>query len=428
MTVPETATAAAPAPAHFTLTEDEIRAKFPARPCGYDLYRQIGSPKLVVAPMVDQSELAWRILSRRYNAQLCYTPMINAKLFTPANKGFFKEQWQTNSEDRPVIVQFCSNDPDVLLKAANLVADDADAVDLNLGCPQHIAKRGHYGSYLMEDWDLISKLIRKLHENLKIPVTAKIRVFPDVAKTVEYAKMVEAAGAQMITVHGRLREQRGHKTGLADWAKIRAVKEAVNVPVFANGNILYYEDIQRCIDETGVDGVMSAETNLYNPALFSGKALPTWQLATEYMEICRQVTTRPQFIRGHLFKLFRNSLPIHTDLRQQLVAAETLDGYEQATRDIKARLIEEAATCDPPFDPDHIESDELGYRKYPHWICQPALRFEHDKQRSQTKRLLNEVKTDKQKTPDKNSNSSSGAIDVSVDSYDISKRHKAAAA
>ncbi|KAJ2805307.1 tRNA dihydrouridine synthase [Coemansia guatemalensis] len=362
MTVPETAVTAAPVPAHFTMTEDEIRAKFPTRLRGYDLYRQIGSPKLVVAPMVDQSELAWRILSRRYNAQLCYTPMINAKLFTRANKGFFKDQWQTNAEDRPVIVQFCANDPELLLNAANLVVDGADAVDLNLGCPQNIAKRGHYGSYLMEDWDLISKLIRKLHENLEIPVTAKIRVFPDIAKTVEYAKMVEAAGAQMITVHGRLREQRGHKTGLADWAKIRAVKEAVSVPVFANGNILYFEDIQRCIEETGVDGVMSAETNLYNPALFSGKVLPTWQLATEYLEICRDVPTRPQFIRGHLFKLFRNSLPIHTDLRQKLVAAETLDDYEQVTKDIKARLIEEATACDPPFDPDHVESDEHGYR------------------------------------------------------------------
>ncbi|PIA16191.1 Dus-domain-containing protein [Coemansia reversa NRRL 1564] len=393
MTIPVKTLAAIPE--HFTMTEDEIRSKFPTRLCGYDLYRKIGSPKLVVAPMVDQSELAWRILSRRYNAQLCYTPMINAKLFYQANKGYIKEQWQTNDNDRPVIVQFCANDPDMLLNAAKLVVEGADAVDLNLGCPQNIAKRGHYGSYLMEDWDLISKLIRKLHENLEIPVTAKIRVYPDVEKTVEYAKMVEAAGAQMITVHGRLRDQRGHKTGLADWAKIRAVKEAVNVPVFANGNILYYEDIQRCIEETGVDGVMSAETNLYNPALFSGKILPTWKLATEYMEICQQVPTKFSYIRGHLFKLFRNSLPVHTDLRQQLVAAETLEDYDQFTKDIETRLIEEANVSS--FDPDHIEKDEHGYRKYPHWICQPALRFEHDKQRSHTKRLLNEAEADKQK-------------------------------
>ncbi|KAJ2501366.1 tRNA dihydrouridine synthase [Coemansia sp. RSA 1972] len=390
MTVPESPAVAA----HFTMSEDEIIAKFPNRLRGYDLFRKMGSPKHVVAPMVDQSELAWRILSRRYDADLCYTPMFHARLFQ--DKKYRDEQWQTNEDERPVIVQFCANDPDVLLKAASFVVGQADAVDLNLGCPQHIARRGHYGSYLMEDWDLVSQLIRKLHENLDIPVTAKIRVYPDVEKTVEYAKMVEAAGAQIITVHGRLREQKGHKTGLADWAKIKAVKEAVKVPVFANGNILYYEDIQRCIDATGVEGVMSAETNLYNPALFSGKVLPSWQLAEEYLEICRTVSTKASYIRAHLFKLFRYSLPIHTDLRQQLVVAHSVEEFSMVVAELKIRLTEEAAKATPPFDANNVEIDEFGYRKYPHWICQPALRFEHDKQHSKSKRLLNECQTSEQ--------------------------------
>ncbi|KAJ1783702.1 tRNA dihydrouridine synthase, partial [Coemansia sp. RSA 2399] len=373
------------------MTEDEIKAKFPTRLRGYDLYRKMDSPRHIVAPMVDQSELAWRMLSRNYGADLCYTPMFHAKFFGDENARYRNEQWQTNETDRPVFVQFCANDPDVLLKAAQFVGTDADAVDLNLGCPQHIARRGHYGSYLMEDWDLISRLIRKLHENLEIPVTAKIRVYPEVEKTVAYAKMVEAAGAQIIAVHGRLREQKGHKTGLADWAKIKAVKEAVSVPVFANGNILYFEDIQRCIDETGVDGVMSAETNLYNPALFSGKTLPTWQLAEEYLDICESVPTKGSYIRGHLFKLFRYSLPIHVDLRKRLVEACKLEEYRQVVCDIKARLVKDAESAEAEFDPDNYETNEFGYRVYPHWICQPALRFEHDKEHSQSKRLLNEA-------------------------------------
>ncbi|KAJ2341086.1 tRNA dihydrouridine synthase [Coemansia sp. RSA 2618] len=395
MTVPDTPAV----PAHFTMTEDEIIAKFPNRARGFDLFRKMGSPKHIVAPMVDQSELSWRILSRRYNAHLCYTPMFHARLFHDEPK-YRAEQWQTTPDERPVIVQFCANDPDVLLKAAKLVVGEADAVDLNLGCPQHIARRGRYGSFLMEDWTLVSRLIRTLHENLAIPVTAKIRVFPDVGKTVEYARMVEAAGAQIITVHGRLREQKGHKTGLADWAKIKAVRDAVRVPVFANGNILYYEDIGRCIEATGVEGVMSAETNLYNPALFSGKVLPSWQLAREYLEICRDIPTKPQYIRAHLFKLFRYSLPIHTDLRQQLAASRDLDEFCQVVDDLTARLTEDAAK-DGGFDPDNVETDEHGYRKYPHWICQPALRFEHDKQNSKSKRLLNEAQADQADQADK---------------------------
>ncbi|KAJ1965530.1 tRNA dihydrouridine synthase [Dipsacomyces acuminosporus] len=375
------------------MTEDEIIARFPSRLRGYDLYRSMGSPKHIVAPMVDQSELAWRMLSRNYGADLCYTPMFHAKMFADENPKYRNEQWQTNETDRPVIVQFCANDPDSLLAAAKLVVGQADAVDLNLGCPQHIAKRGHYGSFLMEEWELVSRLIRKLHESLEIPVTAKIRVFPELEKTIAYAKMVEAAGAQIITVHGRLREQKGHKTGLADWAKIKAVKEAVSVPVFANGNILYFEDIQRCIDETGVDGVMSAETNLYNPALFSGKILPTWQMAEEYMQICDKVPTKTAFIRAHLFKLFRYSLPIHTDLRKQLAEARTMEEVWAFVNDIKAKLVAEAEKQDENdrFDPDNVRVDEFGYRKYPYWICQPALRFEHDKEHSKSKRLLNEA-------------------------------------
>ncbi|KAJ1892625.1 tRNA dihydrouridine synthase [Kickxella alabastrina] len=317
--------------------------------------------------------------------------MFHAKMFSDEAPKYRDEQWQTNEEERPVIVQFCANDPDILLKAAQLVVGKADAVDLNLGCPQHIAKRGHYGSFLMEEWDLVSKLIRKLHENLEIPVTAKIRVFPELDKTIAYAKMVEAAGAQIITVHGRLREQKGHKTGLADWEKIKAVKEAVNVPVFANGNILYFEDIQKCMDATNTDGVMSAETNLYNPALFSGKILPTWQMAEEYMEICDQVPTKYSYMRAHMFKLFRYSLPIHTDLREQLVNTRTMDEFWQFVRDMKQRLIADAEKGEEKFDPENIEVDGFGYRKYPHWICQPALRFEHDKETSQSKRLLNEA-------------------------------------
>lgn len=134
--------------------------------------------------------------------------------------------------DRPLIIQFCANDPNQLLTSALAVQDYCDAVDLNLGCPQDIAKKGRYGSFLQDDWELIEKLsgswpffhlshlfdccfrnlVRTLHENLSVPVTAKFRVFPTVEKTVKYAKMLEDAGAQIIACHGRIREQRGQNS------------------------------------------------------------------------------------------------------------------------------------------------------------------------------------------------------------------------
>ncbi|KAJ2579276.1 tRNA dihydrouridine synthase, partial [Coemansia sp. RSA 1804] len=121
------------APAHFTMTEDEIKAKFPTRLRGYDLFRKMNSPRHIVAPMVDQSELAWRILSRNHGAELCYTPMFHAKFFGDANPKYRNEHWVVMAEgegigrDRPVVVQFCANDPDTLLRAARFVVGDADA-------------------------------------------------------------------------------------------------------------------------------------------------------------------------------------------------------------------------------------------------------------------------------------------------------------
>ena len=173
--------------------------------------------------------------------------------------------------DRPLFVQFCSNSPDDLLAAAQYVAPFCDAVDLNLGCPQGIAKRGNYGAFLQENWDLIGSMISKLHAELHVPVTAKMRVLETKEKTLEYAKMILAAGASIITVHGRRREQKGHNTGLADWSFIRYLRD--NLPketvIFANGNILQREDIENCLWETGADAVMSAEGNLYDPTIFA---------------------------------------------------------------------------------------------------------------------------------------------------------------
>ncbi|KAI9245603.1 dihydrouridine synthase-domain-containing protein [Helicostylum pulchrum] len=344
---------------------------------GYEFFNKtLKSPKMILAPMVDQSELAWRILSRRYGADVCVTPMFHAKLFSEGKK-YRDEQFSTNKEDRPLIVQFCANDPDILLKAAKLVENECDAVDINLGCPQHIAKRGHYGSFLQDDWELIAKMTSLLHKELAVPVTVKIRCFPTIEKTIEYAKMIEAAGAQMLTVHGRLREQKGHNTGLADWDKIKAVKEAVKIPVVANGNILYHEDMQRCLDYTGCDAVMTAEASLYNPTVFSSeiKFPPyTFDVAKEYLDICKTVKTNGSSIKGHLFKMLQPTLPHHKELRARLGKARTLDEYFEIVEELKTlvtKVIEEKGE-----EEEQGQADENGIRKYAYWRCQPYFRPE----------------------------------------------------
>ncbi|KAI9769475.1 MAG: hypothetical protein M1835_006702 [Candelina submexicana] len=270
---------------------------------GRAFYESIGSPRMILAPMVDQSEFAWRMLTRSFmtpetsKSLLAYSPMLHSRLFgekpkfreshfqplrntlpSPPDSDHASEASKSKlyldgnpAFDRPLVVQFCANSPDELLEAARHVQPFCDAVDLNLGCPQGIARKGHYGAFLQEEWDLVYNIINKLHRELDIPVTAKIRILETKEKTLEYAKKLLAAGASIITVHGRMRDQKGHNTGLADWSVIRYLRD--NLPpetvIFANGNVLTHDDLERCLAVTGADGVMSAEGNLYDPAIFS---------------------------------------------------------------------------------------------------------------------------------------------------------------
>jgi tRNA-dihydrouridine synthase 1 len=203
--------------------------------------------------MVDQSELAFRQLGRKYGCDLCYTPMLHSKIFSETPK-YRRENFQTDETDRPLVVQFCANNPDTLLRAATLVAGHCDAVDVNFGCPQDIARRGRYGAFLMDDPDRVHDLILTLKESLPVPVWAKFRIFPDLADTLRFARMVEAAGASAVAVHGRTRQQRGNDPGPADWEAIAAVKAALRIPVIANGNVRTYEDARACLDVTGWAG------------------------------------------------------------------------------------------------------------------------------------------------------------------------------
>jgi tRNA-dihydrouridine synthase 1 len=245
------------------------------------------------------------------------------------------------------------------------VESSCDAIDLNLGCPQSVARRGHYGAFLQDEWDLIHSIVSMLHQELSVPVTCKVRIFEDIDKTVKYAQMLEKAGCQLLTVHGRTREQKGGITGLASWDHVKAVKENVSIPVFANGNILHMRDVHQCFQETGVDGVMSAEGQLYNPALFTGKNPICWEMAEEYLELVRQYPCPLSFVRGHLFKIWQHTLTRHPECRHKLAKARGLDQLVEASSDLKAAVL---SSCKPSEDVD------VSLGNIPYYRCQPYIR------------------------------------------------------
>ena len=158
-----------------------------------------------------------------------------------------------------------------MLKAAMMIENicDCDAIDINLGCPQGIAKRGKYGAFLMEELELLTEIVITI-KTFKIRVTCKTRIYKDLARSLKLCETLVNAGASLLTIHGRTRESKGEFTGAADWDTIRRIKEHFKgtVPIFANGGISSLEDVHKCIEYTGCDGVMSSEAILENPALF----------------------------------------------------------------------------------------------------------------------------------------------------------------
>ncbi|CBZ36597.1 dihydrouridine synthase (Dus), putative [Leishmania donovani] len=431
-----------------------------------------GPRMFIVGPMVDQSELPFRMLCRQYGATVAYTPMLHAKCFAEGavyrshflsvcppeevkaameaslasppiaagghgsgssmrggvGAGSENAVADTALVDRPCIVQFCGNDADTVLRAARfaVLGEQAaaaeqtsgsggasvapvypvhvrvnglsssekapehllyqcDAVDLNLGCPQGIARRGHYGSFLMEDWELIHTIVHTLHVELEVPVTAKIRVFDhpghveaagdkrecatncssaacqesdavcaaadtsresmkevfDEALTILYARMIRDAGAQVLCIHGRTREMKGQQTGLANMELIRRVRDALGgtIPVISNGNVRTYDDVIDHLQETRCEGHMCAEPLLWDPKLFSNPSQPVMpgrthgadkatrlsalHTALVYMQWVRHYPVDIGFVKAHLFKMCFHSYELHKSFREELGQLKT---------------------------------------------------------------------------------------------------------
>lgn len=251
-----------------TSITSSINSNFKGKPITFP-YRYI------LAPMVGASELPFRLLCRKYGAQLAYTPMISSSSFVSSST-YRAEELQTIPQDRPLVVHFSANDPKTFAQAAKLVEDKCDAIDLNLGCPQRTAYVGHFGSYLLNDEDrpLILDIVKTGNEAVRIPIFVKIRLLNTLEETILLCQQLRDAGASLIAIHARYRagyERKGPgaRDGPALLDQVLKIKQVVtDIPIIANGNIITYEDVEKNLDFTKADGVMSAEGILDNPAIF----------------------------------------------------------------------------------------------------------------------------------------------------------------
>ncbi|KAJ8006762.1 hypothetical protein DPEC_G00110580 [Dallia pectoralis] len=228
-----------------------------------------GNVLKISAPMVRYSKLAFRSLVRKYDCDICFTPMIVAPDFLRSVKARDSE-FTTNTADRPLIVQFAASDAQTLADAACVVAPFSDGVDLNCGCPQRWAMSEGYGACLINKPELVKDMVRHVRNQVVNPnytISIKIRIHKQLRQTVDMCQKAEAAGVSWITVHGRTAEER-HQPVHFD--AIKTIKDSLSIPVIANGDIRSLQDLETTHQLTGVHGVMAARGLLANPAMFAG--------------------------------------------------------------------------------------------------------------------------------------------------------------
>lgn len=291
--------------------------------------------QIVIAPMAGITNPVYRGILKEYGAGLIYTEMVSDKGLGYQNKKTW-EMLEIVPSEHPISLQLFGSEPESMTKAAQIIDQEttADIIDINLGCPVPKVIKSGAGSRLMCVPDRVFAIVSSVASAVKKPVTVKIRSGWDSQhiNAVEIAKICEKAGAKAIAVHGRTRAQ--VYSGKADWDIIKAVREAVKIPVIGNGDITSPEIAKRMLDETGCQAIMIGRGVLGRPWLV--------RQVQEYLETGTyeervSLQERRQIIFRHLQRLKESKGEKLAVLEMRSHGAWYLKGLKNAS-DIKVQL------------------------------------------------------------------------------------------
>ena len=223
--------------------------------------------RVLQSPLSGVTDLVFRRLVGRYAPQsMMYTEMVSAAELHHVRQ--LPKVMEVDPDERPISIQLFDRRPEFLAEAAKKAVDQgADTIDINMGCPVNKITKNGGGSSLLRHPDTAARIVEAVSTAVPVPVTAKTRIgwSEDDINAVDFARRLEAAGVQMLTLHGRTRSQ-GYN-GTADWSWIARVKQALSVPVIANGDIFSVDAAIDCLEQTQADGVMCSRGTLGYPFL-----------------------------------------------------------------------------------------------------------------------------------------------------------------
>lgn len=280
---------------------------------------------LILAPMDGISDFPFRSLARRLGSAMSYTEFINARDVLEKHP-YLSRRLVYAEYERPVVYQIFDDEPERLLAAAERLMDYApDIIDVNLGCSAKTVTGRGAGAALLREPRKIEQIFSRLTKSLPVPVTAKIRLGWDEGSRnyLQVARIIAENGGQLIAVHARTKMQ-GYSSQ-ADWDAIAEVKQAVNIPVIANGDVQTVADIEHIYHRTGCDGVMIGRAAIGNPWIFSRRELkdvPYNEVRAELLSLFSQMQSFYGEDRGvFLFRKFSKRILVGLGVSPEKVAS-----------------------------------------------------------------------------------------------------------